>query len=103
MDPRLDHETFLLPNVTSRYLLLSTTSTLEFAHITVFPCPISVKGLFPLMDKSKVNLHVKCKQIGTFGHTQNLYVRLSEAVPMRPFFRAKNGGKLRKEYPQPGE
>ena len=29
--------------------------------------------------------------------------RLSEAVPMRPFFRAKNGGKLRQKYPQPRE
>ena len=29
--------------------------------------------------------------------------RLSEAVPMRPFFRAKNGGKLRQIYPQPRE
>ena len=32
-----------------------------------------------------------------------LIARLSEAVPMRPFFRAINGGKLRQEYPQPGE
>ena len=29
--------------------------------------------------------------------------RLSEAVPMRPFFRVKNGGKLRQKYPQPRE
>ena len=60
--------------------------------IQEFYCTILVNvQIFPLVAGNSTSTRPAYKR-------ERLYIRLSEAVPMRPFFRAKNSGRWRMNH-----